>query len=160
MRQTNIFVIVFHSSRFHHICNIKCRLNCRYSPQNISNAKNFNPHKMLISLLNVPICTQSMQRTWWPEASTIIVTGLYCSEELYKIWKLFNFLYNNLAHETHISTCMQHACNIPTRGLFQYKDSLKGIWIHSHYQGKTSVKPYSYGGNSYTGKKITYLKYN
>ena len=68
---------IFHSSGFHHICNIKCRLNCRYSPQNIFNAKNFNPHKKPISLLNVPICicTQGMQRTWWPEASTIIVTG-------------------------------------------------------------------------------------
>ena len=29
------------------------------------------------SLLNVPICTQGMQRTWWPEAGTIIVTGSY-----------------------------------------------------------------------------------
>ena len=27
--------------------------------------------------MNVPICTQGMQRTWWSEASTIIVTGLY-----------------------------------------------------------------------------------
>ena len=36
---------------------------------------NFNPHKKPISLLNVPICTQGMQRTWWPEAGTIIVTG-------------------------------------------------------------------------------------
>ena len=68
---------IFHSSGFHHICNIKCRLNCRYSPQNIFNAKNFNPHKKPISLLNVPICTQGMQRTWWPEAGTIIVTGPY-----------------------------------------------------------------------------------
>ena len=42
------------------------------------NAKNFNPHKNPISLLNVPIWTQGMQRTWWPEAGTIIVTGLYC----------------------------------------------------------------------------------
>ena len=68
---------MFHSSRFHHICNIKCRLDCRYSPQNISNAKNFNPHKKPIFMLNVPICTQCMQRTWWPEAGTIIVTGPY-----------------------------------------------------------------------------------
>ena len=68
---------MFHSSGFHHICNIKCRLDCRYSPQNIFNAKNFNPHKKPISLLNVPICTQGMQRTWWPEAGTIIVTGPY-----------------------------------------------------------------------------------
>ena len=43
-----------------------------YSPQIIFNAKNFNPHKKLISLLNVPICTQGMQRTWRPEAGTII----------------------------------------------------------------------------------------
>ena len=59
-------------------CNIKCRLDRRHSPQNIFNAKNFNPHKKPISLLNVPICTQGMQRTWWPEAGTIIVTGPYC----------------------------------------------------------------------------------
>ena len=45
--------------------------------KNIFNAKNFNPHKKLISLLNVPICTQGMQRTWSPEAGTIIVTGPY-----------------------------------------------------------------------------------
>ena len=50
-----------------------------YSPQNIFNAKNFDPHKKLISLLNVPICTQGMQRTWWPEARTTIVTGPYSS---------------------------------------------------------------------------------
>ena len=34
--------------------------------------------KKPISLLNVPICTQGMQRIWWPEAGTIIVTGPYC----------------------------------------------------------------------------------
>ena len=28
-------------------------------------------------MLNVPICTQGMQRTWWPEAGTVIVTGPY-----------------------------------------------------------------------------------
>ena len=33
-----------------------------------------------ISLLNVLICTQGMQRTWWPEAGTIIVTGPFCLE--------------------------------------------------------------------------------
>ena len=60
---------------YHHICNFKCRLDCRYYPQNIFNAKNFNPYKKPISLLNVPVCTQGMQRTWWPEAGTIIVTG-------------------------------------------------------------------------------------
>ena len=51
-----------------------CILDCRYSPQSIFNAKNFNLHKKPISLFNVPICTQGMQRTWWPEA---IVTGPY-----------------------------------------------------------------------------------
>ena len=53
------------------------RLDCRYSPKNIFNAKNFNRQKKPISLLNVPICTQGRQRTWWPEAGTIIVTGPY-----------------------------------------------------------------------------------
>ena len=72
-----IYWHIFHSSGFHHICNIKCRLDCRYSPQNIFNAKNFNGHKKPIYLFNVPICTQGMQRTWWPEAGTIIVTGPY-----------------------------------------------------------------------------------
>ena len=38
-------ILLFHSSGFHHICNIKCRLDWRYTPQNIFNAKNFNPHK-------------------------------------------------------------------------------------------------------------------
>ena len=33
------------------------------------------PHKKPISLLNVPICTQGVQRTWWSEAGSIIVTG-------------------------------------------------------------------------------------
>ena len=28
----------------------------------------------------MPICTQGMQRTWWPEAGTIIVTGPYYQE--------------------------------------------------------------------------------
>ena len=72
-----IYWHIFYSSVFHHICNSKCRLDCRYSRQNIFNAKNFSPHKKPISLLNVPICTQGMQRTWWPDAGTIIVTGLY-----------------------------------------------------------------------------------
>ena len=44
-------------------------------PQKNIQCKNFDPHKKLISLLNVPICTQGMQRTWWQEAGTIIVTG-------------------------------------------------------------------------------------
>ena len=30
----------------------------------------------------MPICTQGMQRTWWPEAGTIIVTGPYCQGNL------------------------------------------------------------------------------
>ena len=75
----NFFIYwhILHSSGFHHICNIICRLDCRYSPQNIFNAKKFNPRKKSTSLLNVPICTQGMQRTWWPEAGTIIVSGPY-----------------------------------------------------------------------------------
>ena len=70
-KRITIYWHIFHSSGFHHICNIKCRLDCRYSPQNIFNAKNYNPHKKPIFLLHVPICTQGMQRTWWPEAGTI-----------------------------------------------------------------------------------------
>ena len=72
-RSASLFIYwhIFHSSGFHHICNIKCRLDCRYSPQNIFNAKNFNPHKKPISLLNVPICTQGMQRTWWAEVLSL-----------------------------------------------------------------------------------------
>ena len=38
----------------------------------------FNPLKMPMSLLDVPICTQGMQQTWWPEAGTIIVIEPYC----------------------------------------------------------------------------------
>ena len=34
--------------------------------------------KSRISLLKVPLCTQGMQRTWWPEAGNVIVTGPYC----------------------------------------------------------------------------------
>ena len=41
--------------------------------------KEFHPHKKPIFLLNVPICTQGMRRTWWPEAGTIIVIGPYCN---------------------------------------------------------------------------------
>ena len=32
---------------------------------------------MEIEMLNVSIYTQGMQRTWWPEACTNIVTGQY-----------------------------------------------------------------------------------
>ena len=67
--------IIIYWHIFHHICGIKYKLDCRYSPQNIFNAKNFNPHKKPISLLNVHICIQGMQRTCWPEAGTITVTG-------------------------------------------------------------------------------------
>ena len=84
-----IYWHIFYSSGFHHICNIKCRLDCRYSPQNIFNAKNFDPHKKPISLLNVPICTQGMQRTWWPEAGTIIVTGPYCLKNFSVMLQLY-----------------------------------------------------------------------
>ena len=77
LKRIIIYWHIFHSNGFHNICNIKCRLDCRYSPQNIFYTKKFNPHKKPISLLNVPICIQGMQRNWLPEAGTIIVTGLY-----------------------------------------------------------------------------------
>ena len=89
-----IYWHIFHNSGFHHICNIKCRLDCRHSPQNIFNATNFNPHKKSTSLLNVPICAQGMQRTWWPEGGTIIVTGQY--------WTLRNKLQWNSNQNTAI----------------------------------------------------------
>ena len=41
----------------------------------ILNANSFNPHKKPIPLFNMATCTQSMQRTWWPVASTTIVTA-------------------------------------------------------------------------------------
>ena len=115
---------IFHSSGFHHICNIKCRLDCRYSPQNIFNAKNFNPHKKPISLLNVPICTQGMQRTWWPEAGTIIVTGPYWNTYthirldacvFYTLWTvihvlLLNVHWDNLILDDVWNVCCLYTC--------------------------------------------------
>ena len=63
------------------------------SHKNIFDEKNFNPHKKPISLLNVPICTQGMQQTWWPEAGTIIVTGPYWS---WKVWSWsYNYIWND-----------------------------------------------------------------
>ena len=46
----------------------------------------------------MPICTQGMQRTWWPEARTIIVTGLYwmrswkvtCMSDLWIFFLIFD----------------------------------------------------------------------
>ena len=61
--------IIFATSNVDSIVGIPHKI---YSMQRI-----FYPHKKPISLLNVPICTQGMQRTWWPEAGTIIVTGPY-----------------------------------------------------------------------------------
>ena len=40
----------------------------------------------------MPICTQGMQRTWWSEADTIIVTGLY--------WRFGNKLVWNFDQNT------------------------------------------------------------
>ena len=37
--------------------------------------KDFKPHKRSILLLNMAICPQSTQRTWWPVVSTTIVTA-------------------------------------------------------------------------------------
>ena len=53
------------------------RLDCKYSSHNISNAKNFNPHKKTFPFLNMATFTQRIQRIWWPVASTTIVTGSY-----------------------------------------------------------------------------------
>ena len=52
----------------------------------------------MISLLNMPICIQGMQRTWWPEAHTIIVTGPYwmrswkvtCMSDLWIFFLIFD----------------------------------------------------------------------
>ena len=72
-RSASFFICTsFKVAVFTIFANIKCRLHCRYSPQNIFNANFFNPHKKPIFLLNVPICTQGMQRTWWPEAGTTL----------------------------------------------------------------------------------------
>ena len=84
-----IYWHIFHSNGFHHICNIICRLDCRYSPQNVFNAKNFNPHKKTQLFVKVPICTQRMQRTWLPEAGAIIVTGPYLEK-----WYQQTFYFN------------------------------------------------------------------
>ena len=47
-------------------------------PHKIYSTQRISIHnKKPISLLNAPICTHGMQRTWWPEAGTIIVTELY-----------------------------------------------------------------------------------
>ena len=47
-------------------------------PHKIYSMQRISIHiKKLMSLLNVPICTQGMQRSWWPDASTINVTGPY-----------------------------------------------------------------------------------
>ena len=47
-------------------------------------------------MLNVPICTQGMQRTWWPEAGTIIVTGPYYIWGLAILADSLLFLVNNI----------------------------------------------------------------
>ena len=57
--------------------------------------KIYSMQRILIHI-NVPICTQGMQRTWWPEAGTIIVTGPYWGyciivlvpvKQLWRIWR-------------------------------------------------------------------------
>ena len=137
---------IFHSNGFHHICNIKCRLDCRYSPQNIFNAKNFNPHKKPISLLNVPICTQGMQRTWWPEAGTIIVTGPYSN------WILF--VGQIFPHHCRVSEAKSFNSSIPIDDVtgdlaqcIQYDNSsVSNVtvgctegWVHSAPPGETTI---------------------
>ena len=66
------YLLACHSNGFHHICNIKCRLDSRYSPQNIFNAKNFNPHKKPISRWAETPAQQHSCRSsrppWWRTA--------------------------------------------------------------------------------------------
>ena len=112
--------------------------NCRYSPQNIFNAKNFNPHKKPISLLNVPVCTQGMQQTWWPEAGTIIVTGPYFldsfSDWWYVLWNCHQVIVIGLTDDNSIFVVLVMA------------------WCHqatSHYWSQCwsrSVPPYGVTG--------------
>ena len=123
-----IYWHIFHSCGFHHICNIECKLDCRYSPQNIFNTKNFNPHKKPISLLNVPICTHGIQLTWWPEAGTIIVTGPYGVKFRYGVvlWLLhgilkYSFQQNSeMAAETDKLTGWVKCCKWHTYPLLNY----------------------------------------
>ena len=48
-------------------------------------------------MLNVPICTQGMQRTWWPETGTIIVNGPYFTTSTHGLnpqHMLGNYIFN------------------------------------------------------------------
>ena len=60
--------------------------------------------------LNVPICTQGMQRTWGPEAGTIIVTGPYYKEQgrFKNVYELLNLraLKISMLYKTRIFQCM------------------------------------------------------
>ena len=139
-------ISIFHSSGFHHICNIKCRLDCRYSLQNIFNAKNFNPHKKPISLLNVLICTQGIKQTWWPEAGTIIVTGPYCLcnltvEKWWKMWIYIVFSEKSCETRVNLILCRQKSVwnNVISRSTFQLKDNLSG-YADFHYKDKTVMR--------------------
>ena len=87
----------------------------------IFNANNFNPHKKPISLLNVLICTQGMQRTWWPEAGTIIVTGPY--------WK-WNWNWKLLIYLLFKKHCIQYI------SIWKIVlDLVKGTWHHNFMAG-------------------------
>ena len=46
-------------------------------------------------MLNVPICTQGMQRAWWPEAGIIIVTGPYSLNPHVVVLRLCNIWWND-----------------------------------------------------------------
>ena len=123
-----IYWHIFHCSSFHHICNIKCRLDCRYSPQNIFNAKNFNPHKNLIFLLNVPICTQGMQRTWWAEASTIIVTEPYWHLEM----KVSTFSLWYYEYRKNVNIYYEYRKNVNILCMVQWADHIT-MWLNSNH---------------------------
>ena len=87
-------------------------------------------HIKKMTLLKMATCSQSMQRTWWPVASTTIVTGSYWG----KLW-----LY--LVSPGNVRNCPLSSGGICSSGMIQscyYKD---GPWrsLLSGRRGKGSV---------------------
>ena len=52
-------------------------------------------------MLNVPICTQGMQRTRWPESSTIIVTGPYYDSTIRRRYNAIQYIINSIQYCYH-----------------------------------------------------------
>ena len=95
-------------------------------------------------MLNVPICTQGMQQTWWSEAGTIIVTGPYWGLECQKqvsrtgtsnyipqyLWDVITCpcpWYLLLAHKSSIRTWCCNYRNCKNRHRFAM---IKGVHVH------------------------------